>query len=68
MNHCIICGAKLKSINSKVNTCKGLCTEAKRAGLSLEELIQRKEKEPFPEQDGTGCSICGCRWCICKEI
>lgn len=67
---CIICGARVTNMNPKANTCSTLCTKAKHAGLTHQQMIEKiayKEREPFPEHDDTGCRICGARYCICAE-
>lgn len=67
MRYCEKCGAKLIGKNANTTTCSPICTKAKHNGLTLREQIAKEESEPIPEPDGTGCQICGCRWCICAE-
>jgi hypothetical protein len=71
---CVICGASVRNMNPKCNTCSPDCTKAKHAGLTLAEFYQRENSRPIETEDirnrriGSGCEVCGCRFCICKEI
>ena len=49
---CVICGARVRNINHKVNTCDSICTNAKHNGLTREEqILQDIERQKKLEHD-----------------
>ena len=47
---CVVCGAKVRNINPRCNTCDPTCTRAKHAGRSRDEQIR---EEMIEEQQRT---------------
>jgi hypothetical protein len=50
---CIICGARVKNMNPKTNTCDPICTAAKHAGRTRTEQLAWEMKHPddWPNHD-----------------
>lgn len=64
---CVVCGAHVKNMNPKTVTCDPVCTRARRAARTRQEQLEFENQADIPDPDGTGCPVCGCRWCICEE-
>jgi hypothetical protein len=46
---CIVCGARVRNINPKCNTCSPFCTEIKRTGKTRDELVREDSQIPKDE-------------------
>lgn len=48
MRTCVVCGARVRNINQKANTCGSLCTKARNAGRTREGQIRHEmDLEPW---------------------
>ncbi len=48
MRLCIICGAKVRNLNPKVNTCGPICTEAKHKGRTHKHQMRLEADRSDP--------------------
>jgi hypothetical protein len=47
---CVICGAKVRNMNPRCNTCDPICTRAKKNGLTREDQIWVDDEEEEQEK------------------